>query len=198
MTRAIESDPIGSRAFQPFGFAGGLYDPHTGLVRFGARDYDPQTGRWASKDPIQFLGGDSNLYGYVLNDPLNWLDIKGLDLDGEAFAQGFGFDPRFIPQNKMEADEMQHSGGWRIREINKAYGEAYSATMCLVGGVAAARAAIPVLISTSQTLLYSEVPAAATDFVTSTFSATAPVPNYYGAAGAAIAASTKPAEEFFR
>ncbi len=31
--------------FQPFGFAGGLYDQDTGLVRFGARDYDPETGR---------------------------------------------------------------------------------------------------------------------------------------------------------
>ena len=35
--------------FQPFGFAGGLYDSDTGLVRFGARDYDPHTGRWTSK-----------------------------------------------------------------------------------------------------------------------------------------------------
>jgi YD repeat-containing protein len=33
--------------FQPFGFAGGLYDPHTGLVRFGARDYD--TARWVEQ-----------------------------------------------------------------------------------------------------------------------------------------------------
>lgn len=31
--------------FQPFGFAGGIYDRDTGLVRFGARDYDAQTGR---------------------------------------------------------------------------------------------------------------------------------------------------------
>jgi len=37
--------------FQPFGYAGGLYDLHTGLVRFGARDYDPETGRWTAKDP---------------------------------------------------------------------------------------------------------------------------------------------------
>jgi RHS repeat-associated protein len=43
--------------FQPFGFAGGMYDPATGLVRFGARDYDPETGRWTAKDPIAFDGG---------------------------------------------------------------------------------------------------------------------------------------------
>jgi RHS repeat-associated protein len=52
--------------FQPFGFAGGLYDVDTGLTRFGARDYDAFTGRWTSKDPIRFAGGDANLYGYVL------------------------------------------------------------------------------------------------------------------------------------
>jgi hypothetical protein len=28
--------------FQPFGFAGGLYDPDTKLVRFVARDYDAE------------------------------------------------------------------------------------------------------------------------------------------------------------
>jgi RHS repeat-associated protein len=64
--------------FQPFGFAGGLYDPHTSLVRFGARDYDPTTGRWTSKDPIRFNGGDPNLYGYVLGDPVNFVDLLGL------------------------------------------------------------------------------------------------------------------------
>jgi RHS repeat-associated protein len=31
--------------FQPFGFAGGLYDADTKLVRFGARDYDAEAGR---------------------------------------------------------------------------------------------------------------------------------------------------------
>jgi RHS repeat-associated protein len=65
--------------FQPFGFAGGLYDRDTGLVRFGARDYDPETGRWTAKDPILFEGGDANLYAYVQNDPVNWRDPEGLD-----------------------------------------------------------------------------------------------------------------------
>jgi RHS repeat-associated protein len=53
----------------PFGFAGGLYDPDTKLIRFGYRDYDPDVGRWTAKDPILFAGGDTDLYGYVLNDP---------------------------------------------------------------------------------------------------------------------------------
>ncbi len=64
--------------FQPFGYAGGLYDRDTGLVRFGARDYDAETGRWTAKDPIGFGGGDTNLYGYVLGDPVNWVDSFGL------------------------------------------------------------------------------------------------------------------------
>jgi RHS repeat-associated protein len=63
--------------FQPFGFAGGLYDATTGLVRFGARDYDPSIGRWLNKDPIRFDGG-WNFYAYVGNDPLNFIDPSGL------------------------------------------------------------------------------------------------------------------------
>jgi RHS repeat-associated protein len=67
-----------NHGFQPFGFAGGLYDPDTRLTRFGARDYDAETGRWTAKDPILFWGGDSNLYGYVLQDPVNGMDPLGL------------------------------------------------------------------------------------------------------------------------
>jgi RHS repeat-associated protein len=62
----------------PFGFAGGLYDRDTGLVRFGYRDYDPETGRWTAKDPILFAGGDTDLYGYCVNDPVNFIDPNGL------------------------------------------------------------------------------------------------------------------------
>ncbi|ABK19729.1 NHL repeat containing protein [Syntrophobacter fumaroxidans MPOB] len=64
--------------YVPFGFAGGLHDPDTGLVRFGFRDYDPEVGRWTAKDPIGFGGGDTNLYGYCLSDPINWVDSHGL------------------------------------------------------------------------------------------------------------------------
>jgi RHS repeat-associated protein len=66
--------------FQPFGFAGGLYDPDTGLVLFGLRDYDAETGRWTSKDPAWFAGCDSNLYRYVRGNPVNSVDPTGLGL----------------------------------------------------------------------------------------------------------------------
>ncbi|MCL2726618.1 MAG: hypothetical protein FWD69_19535, partial [Polyangiaceae bacterium] len=62
--------------FQPFGFAGGIWDRDTGLVRFGARDYDASTGRWVSKDASRF-GGGLNLYGYCNSDPVNYIDVDG-------------------------------------------------------------------------------------------------------------------------
>ena len=65
--------------FQPFGFAGGVYDPDTRLLRFGARDYGAETGRWTAKDPIGFAGGARNLYSYVANDPVNAVDRSGLE-----------------------------------------------------------------------------------------------------------------------
>jgi len=65
--------------FQPFGFAGGIHDEQTGLVRLGARDYDPETGRWTDRDPMLFAGRQANLYAYVGNDPINRVDPSGLD-----------------------------------------------------------------------------------------------------------------------
>ena len=73
----IISDSNTSMAL-PFGFAGGLHDRDTGLVRFGVRDHAPSIGRWTAKDPIDFAGGDTNLYGYVANDPVNGFDPEGL------------------------------------------------------------------------------------------------------------------------
>jgi RHS repeat-associated protein len=71
--------------FQPFGFAGGIYDLDTKLTRFGARDYDSGIGRWTNKDPIGFAGREANLYGYVFGDPINLIDSNGLKY-AEAFT----------------------------------------------------------------------------------------------------------------
>lgn len=90
IAQRIDYDAFGSitlntnAGFQPFGFAGGLLDEDTGLTRFGARDFDPQTGRWTAKDPIGFDAGDANLYGYVLGDPINLIDPSGRFISPET------------------------------------------------------------------------------------------------------------------
>jgi RHS repeat-associated protein len=70
-------------AVQVLGFAGGLADSATGLVRFGARDYDPAPGRWTAKDPLGFGGGDANLYAYCGNDPVGAVDPSGTDVNSD-------------------------------------------------------------------------------------------------------------------
>ena len=74
--------------FTPFGFAGGMYDRQTKLVRFGARDYDAEVGRWTAKDPIGFGGADANIYCYLFNEPLNNIDANGLG--GGCCKQSWG------------------------------------------------------------------------------------------------------------
>jgi RHS repeat-associated protein len=70
--------------FQPFAFQGGLADPDTGFVRFGARDYDPAIGRFTSRDPILFGGAQTNLYLFAGGDPVNGADPSGLGPSGPS------------------------------------------------------------------------------------------------------------------
>jgi RHS repeat-associated protein len=97
--------------FQPFGFAGGLYDATTEFVRFGARDYDPATGRWTAKDVIGFAGRQANQYVYVNGDPVNRRDPSGLadiflgvegDLNGVVGGEG-GFGIVFDTDNWLDS-----------------------------------------------------------------------------------------------
>ena len=46
---------------------------YTGLYYYGYRYYDPETGRWLNRDPIEERGG-VNLYGFVGNDPVGRID----------------------------------------------------------------------------------------------------------------------------
>ena len=85
----------------PHGFAGGLLDVDTGLLRFGARDYDPSIGRWTAKDPILFNGGQANLWVYVGNDPVNFVDVEGRFKVGAEFAQSY-------PKATARIHSLQH------------------------------------------------------------------------------------------
>ena len=105
----------------PFGFAGGHYDKDTGLNRFGHRDYDSYAGKWTAKDPINFSGGDTNLYGYVLNDPVNGFDHIGLWTFGISFNIGYGAGLGGIHGINFVIDEH---GNFDIQAINGVGGHA--------------------------------------------------------------------------
>ena len=76
----------------PFGFAGGIWDKDTKLIRFGVRDYDPETGRWTSVEPLGFAGS-RNWYVYAGNDGVNFVDITGLNPFKRNSNRGFGYNP---------------------------------------------------------------------------------------------------------
>jgi RHS repeat-associated protein len=61
----------------PFQYTGRENDG-TGLFYFRARYYHPTLQRFISEDPIEFGGGDANLYAYVGNSPVNLVDPTGL------------------------------------------------------------------------------------------------------------------------
>ncbi len=99
--------------FQPFGFAGGLYEAETGLVRFGVRDYDAEIGRWTAKDPIRFDGG-INLYEYVDSNPVNRRDPRGLWGDSSG-GQGSSADDG-SGSSDSSSDEEDYADGATCEE----------------------------------------------------------------------------------
>jgi len=60
----------------PFMFSTKFYDWETGLYYYGYRYYNPSTGRWLSRDPVEEKGG-RNLYGFTCNNPINGIDKLG-------------------------------------------------------------------------------------------------------------------------
>jgi RHS repeat-associated protein len=72
-------DPFGNTTFHsgttanPWGFDGG-YSDATGLVKFGARYYDPSTARWTQLDPA---GQSPSAFSYANDDPINERDPTG-------------------------------------------------------------------------------------------------------------------------
>ncbi|GAK58230.1 YD repeat protein [Candidatus Vecturithrix granuli] len=94
---------------QPFGFSTKRYDTGTGLVYYGYRFYSPALGRWTTRDPLGEHGG-LNLYAFVGNNPVNWVDPWGLarlrlSIDFDAYIQRHQAIQRtldFLPQFLLE------------------------------------------------------------------------------------------------
>jgi len=117
-----EYDPYGNTILatgsqtsgNPYRFSTKYLDSEYNLYYYGFRYYDPLTGRWTSRDPIQEEGG-ANIYLYVTNKPINFLDLLGLDaiavLGDENYNQtqnnllkGVGWRVTFV---------LEYSGSYR-------------------------------------------------------------------------------------
>jgi len=74
-----EAAEISGRAahLNPFRFSTQYRDPETGHYHYGARQYDPESGRWLRRDPAGHRGG-ANEYAFLGNDPINQVDAGGL------------------------------------------------------------------------------------------------------------------------
>jgi RHS repeat-associated protein len=102
--------------FQPFGYAGGLYDPDTGLVHCGTREYDPETGRWTTPDHLRFAGGSVNLYEYVGSQPVNRVDPFGLFYFATGPTGGGGYATGLGMSGSVEGGYIigtSQNGGWK-------------------------------------------------------------------------------------
>ncbi len=71
----ISGEPIGLE--NPFRFSTKYHDDQTDLLYYGYRYYNPSTGRWLSRDPIDEIGG-LNTYAFVSNIPIGAVDFLGL------------------------------------------------------------------------------------------------------------------------
>jgi RHS repeat-associated protein len=82
---AYDYDPFGNTLQEtgtalnasPFRYSTKYTDSETNLVYYGRRYYNPQTGRFINRDPIEETGG-MNLYGFVNNNPANKIDQLGM------------------------------------------------------------------------------------------------------------------------
>ncbi len=106
-----------------YGFSTKMQDAETGLYYYGYRFYDPVTGRWPSRDPIEEEGG-INLYGFVGNHGINNYDILGMSFadsicsiakELKSVAGSYTFSPGVVTvQVRLEKSEVSSFGDFSV------------------------------------------------------------------------------------
>lgn len=76
-------------ASMPFLYSCEYHDEDLGLIYYNYRHYNPQDGRWISRDPIGEKGG-VHLYGFVKNNPVSISEYLGLSFSSREERYGDG------------------------------------------------------------------------------------------------------------
>ncbi len=104
----------------------GREEDGTGLLYYRARYYRPQIQRFLGEDPLELDSGDTNLYGYVRNNPMNLIDPTGLTWETNTmflweWSTGLhSNDVRSYHSYDVETIEMSESlGAEKMREAFK-------------------------------------------------------------------------------
>jgi RHS repeat-associated protein len=99
----------------PFRFTGREFDPETGIYYYRARYYDSTAGRFVSEDPIRFRGG-IDFYAYTYNNPLNWIDPFGLEVQECRRPLSFDFSGDLPPHTFIYSTDT--GTGWGLGPKN--------------------------------------------------------------------------------
>ncbi|WP_431969202.1 RHS repeat-associated core domain-containing protein, partial [Actinacidiphila sp. bgisy160] len=98
------------------GYLGGTDDTTTGLTHLGAREYDPDTGRFISADPILDIARPLSLngYAYSANNPVTLTDPTGMDYGcggGSCAYMNDGSSARLEDEGKHKGRQAGRRGG---------------------------------------------------------------------------------------
>jgi RHS repeat-associated protein len=100
-TAFLAGDQLHELDIKDYRFSGKERDEATGLYYFGYRYYAAWIGKWMTPDPIG-PDDDVNLYRYVFNNPLSFVDPDGLQAQGES-ASASSVPMRYIPFESVPA-----------------------------------------------------------------------------------------------
>ncbi|UDQ96754.1 RHS repeat-associated core domain-containing protein [Lentisphaerota bacterium WC36G] len=109
----------------PFKFSSEYAEKETGLVYYNYRYYNPTTGKWLSRDPIQEFGG-YNLYGFIDNDCVNYIDKLGnrKSIPWNKYKEDYNKKrPDLTPPEEGWAESQLSRGCVGVVAANVGYGE---------------------------------------------------------------------------
>ncbi|PSM40217.1 hypothetical protein C6Y14_26205 [Streptomyces dioscori] len=125
-------EPAGKPWVDDKGFLGKPVDEATGLTHIGAREYEPENGRFVSADPmIDFSDPQQiNGYAYANNNPVTFSDPTGLMIYDEV--SGLGFGNAQVLQNYIDRDPVRYGlmaqrDTTAVRKYNEAAAKASAA-----------------------------------------------------------------------